>query len=456
MRILKTGNITYGNSHADMINKVLGTSFQSYRKSSIDLGQFGNDGIIAWFVYMDGTRHGTEENYVWENFLSADENIIKEFSVGETQEKVIRKRRQEGFKPFRLAFQLDPFRNGNRHCCKFIGAFCLNNFLRKDQTAIEYKRIAKEFNLGSKGETGQFLGNRDLFIKHIPNYYTPIEKMDFPFGLYQFLKKNGFHYAGELLELGFEDRSELIQPIQNKLGAVFSKKYFQETEKMTNEQAWKIFNEILVENGDPFETKQIGTNICVAHNTGQTKSIEIMLDAKKGLIIIGNSKQGPWKQACFNSEDKEDFIACAEEIIFETAQWLKKEGVIHRGEIFYARTNAELLNKVLGKNMKGYMKCIYPLTDTSVLLMHTFDRVTTAGWLNREMPNGTVVEQFVGNKKIYATHEGLPNQRYRILFEKRKDEGQFIFKGVYKLAEESTSNKRVWEKIADETNLFDY
>ena len=224
MRVLRTGNITYGSSHADMINKVLGTAFLGYRKSSVDLGQFGNDGIIAWFVHMDGTRHGTEKNYVWENLLSVDENIIKEFSVGESQEKVIRKRRQEGFKPFRLAFQLDPFQNGDQYCCKFIGAFCLNNFLREDHTAIEFIRIAKEFNLGSKGETGQFLGNRDLFIEHIPKYFTPIEKIDFPFDVYQLLKKNGFHYVGELLELGFEDGNELIQIIQNKLSAVFSNK----------------------------------------------------------------------------------------------------------------------------------------------------------------------------------------------------------------------------------------
>ena len=53
MRVLRTGNITYGSSHADMINKVLGTAFLGYRKSSVDLGQFGNDGIIAWFVHMD-------------------------------------------------------------------------------------------------------------------------------------------------------------------------------------------------------------------------------------------------------------------------------------------------------------------------------------------------------------------------------------------------------------------
>ena len=225
---------------------------------------------------------------------------------------------------------------------------------------------------------------------------------------------------------------------------------------MTTEQAWEIFDEVLIENGEPFETKRIGANICIAHTMGQLKTVEILLEAEKGLIGIGNGKQGLLKQACFNSKDEEDFIACAEEIISEAAKRLKKEGVIHRGEIFYVRTNAELINKILGKNMKGYMKCIYPLTDTCALLMHTFDRVSTAGWLNREMPNGTVVEQFVGNKKIYAAHEGLPDHRYRVLFEKRKDEGRFIFKGVYKLAEESTSNRRVWKKIADETNLFDY
>ena len=87
MKILHAGEITSAQSHAELINKTLGTNYLGYRKSSVDLAQFGNIGIIAWFVHMDGTAHGTADDYIWENFLSADKNTIKEFSVGSTQKK---------------------------------------------------------------------------------------------------------------------------------------------------------------------------------------------------------------------------------------------------------------------------------------------------------------------------------------------------------------------------------
>ena len=225
---------------------------------------------------------------------------------------------------------------------------------------------------------------------------------------------------------------------------------------MTNEKAWELFNEILVENGEPFETERVGTQVCVVRRKGQARSVEIMLDAESGLMRVGSGKQGDWRQFRFNSADEDDFAACAEEAIAEVDRRLSRSGVICRGDVFHARTNAELLNQLLGKNMKGYMKCIYRLTETYALLMHTFNRVTPALWLNREMADGTVIEQFVGEEKIFKGHEGIPDQRFRALFEKRKDEGKFIFRGVYRLSEESTPNRRVWLKIADETNLFDY
>ena len=121
---------------------------------------------------------------------------------------------------------------------------------------------------------------------------------------------------------------------------------------MTNENARKLFNEILVENGEPFETERIGTQVCVARRKGQTRNVEIMLDAESGLMRVGSGKQGDWQQFRFNSEDEEDFALCAEEVIVEVDKRLSRNGVICRGDVFYARTNAELLNLLLGKNMK--------------------------------------------------------------------------------------------------------
>ena len=86
-----------------------------------------------------------------------------------------------------------------------------------------------------------------------------------------------------------------------------------------------------------------------------------------------------------------------------------------------------------------------------------FDRVTQAGWLNRELADGTVVEQYVGTyAKKFESHNGLPEDKYRALFEKEKERGRFVFKGVYKLSAESTPDKRIWVRVSDETNLHDF
>ena len=123
--------------------------------------------------------------------------------------------------------------------------------------------------------------------------------------------------------------------------------------------------------------------------------------------------------------------------------------------MFYCRTNVELLNKLLGKHFAGFMKGHYPLTETYEIMLHEFDKVTTAKWLNQELSDGEVLERFVGDVKVFRQHDELPEKR-RALFEKRREEGIFIFKGVYQLCEESTVNRRVWKRIADETNLYDF
>lgn len=133
----------------------------------------------------------------------------------------------------------------------------------------------------------------------------------------------------------------------------------------------------------------------------------------------------------------------------------RKKGVIRRGDVFYYRTNAELLNKLLGKHFAGFMKCHYPLTEMYEIMLYEFDKVTTAKWLNQELSDGAVLERFVGDVKVFRQHDELPEKR-RALFEKRREEGVFIFKGVYQLCEESTVNRRIWKRIADETNLYDF
>ena len=149
--------------------------------------------------------------------------------------------------------------------------------------------------------------------------------------------------------------------------------------------------------------------------------------------------------------EKEDVPNKGDAIVPETA----KERTVRRGDVFYCRTNAELLNKLLGKHFAGFMKCHYPLTETYEIMLHEFDKVTTAKWLNQELSDGTVLERFVGDVKVFRQHDKLP-EKHRALFEKRKKEGTFVFKGIYRLCEESTIDRRIWERIADETNLYDF
>ena len=149
--------------------------------------------------------------------------------------------------------------------------------------------------------------------------------------------------------------------------------------------------------------------------------------------------------------EKEDVLNKGDAIVPETA----KVGIVRRGDVFYCRTNAELLNKLLGRKYVQFERCFCSLTETYEIILHEFDKVMTAKWLNQELSDGTVLERYVGDVKVFRQHDELPEKR-RALFEKRREEGIFIFKGVYQLCEESTVNRRIWKRIADETSLYDF
>ena len=70
MTRLEKNRVYYGRSNADMINRVLGTSWWSkYYKCTVDLDRYGAEGVIAWFVFMDGSKHGYEDGWMWKNYL---------------------------------------------------------------------------------------------------------------------------------------------------------------------------------------------------------------------------------------------------------------------------------------------------------------------------------------------------------------------------------------------------
>ena len=137
---------------------------------------------------------------------------------------------------------------------------------------------------------------------------------------------------------------------------------------------------------------------------------------------------------------------------------------IKAGEVIYAKTNAELLNGLLGKHYKAWMKADYPLDIDEMLWMPRLDGVVRAGWRNM-MQNGQIVEEYVGGHPYPSNiYVGL-NIKRRAVFEKcdrafvsgvyslLNAGGYFIFRGVFELDSDSTLTHRILRPIKDEISL---
>ena len=223
MKNLKTGDVFYGKNYADMINNAIGTNFHSWMKSGVELDDFGCPGIIAWFVFMDGTEHGYEEGWSWVNKLSMDGQEIDEYNISISKDRLKRRRAQEGYYPYRLAFQLDPYGNGSHHCCRFVGAFRLKSFIREDASAVTYEKVMDCFKLGAKGEVGAYLNTKEDLIPTTGKYTIPLEDLEFSEGV-QRLLKGYIKNAGDLLELGIGFEGPLADEIQKKICELFVEK----------------------------------------------------------------------------------------------------------------------------------------------------------------------------------------------------------------------------------------
>lgn len=220
MKILKTGDVFYGKNYADMINRAIGTNYASWRRSSVDLQDFGANGVIAWFVYMDGSEHGYEDGWKWANKLSLNGKEIDEYHISSSKVQLKKRRVEEGYHPYRLAFQRDPYGEDNPYCCKFVGVFRFLEFIRKDATAMTYEKVMDEFRLGSKGEYGAYLNSKDDLIPTKGLYTTPLSGMGFSDSTYKILSK-AIKNAGELLELGIGLEGPLADEIQNRVYECF-------------------------------------------------------------------------------------------------------------------------------------------------------------------------------------------------------------------------------------------
>ena len=153
----------------------------------------------------------------------------------------------------------------------------------------------------------------------------------------------------------------------------------------------------------------------------------------------------------FSSEVIEQAKSILEEIKNEKGEIKMK--TIKTGEMIYAKTNAELLNMLLGKHFKAFMKAYRFLDTGEMIWMPRLDGKVRSGWKNT-LQNRQIIEEYVGGRP-YPSEIGIGLKgQIRIVFEKFDQENYFIFRGVFEIGSDSTLTRRILRPIKDEISLW--
>lgn len=112
------------------------------------------------------------------------------------------------------------------------------------------------------------------------------------------------------------------------------------------------------------------------------------------------------------------------------------------GEVIRARTNAELLNELLGQNYKAWMKSVYDFAGKRIWMIH-IDNKNRNGWRNYKKGDVIVEENLRPFDLTGLRSDVRPNLK-RIVFSKY--DGYFIFEGIYRYDKEKSkaSEIRYW------------
>lgn len=137
--ILRVGDTWQGFSCVDMINKIFKTSHKGWMKALYPLDNFGHAGKSAWFVFMDGTAHGSGDD-LWKNFLCDGGQTIKEQFVGAHIENFYAKMSKGVPCRHRAAFRRDPDNTGNIYKCEFVGYFEMKTLDNKNGLRVYDKK----------------------------------------------------------------------------------------------------------------------------------------------------------------------------------------------------------------------------------------------------------------------------------------------------------------------------
>lgn len=108
-------------------------------KALYPLDNFGHAGKSAWFVFMDGTAHGSGDD-LWKNFLCDGGQTVKEQFAGEHIENFYAKMSKGIPCRYRAAFRRDPDNTGNIYKCEFVGYFEMKTMDNKNGLRIYDKK----------------------------------------------------------------------------------------------------------------------------------------------------------------------------------------------------------------------------------------------------------------------------------------------------------------------------
>ena len=80
---------------------------------------------------------------------------------------------------------------------------------------------------------------------------------------------------------------------------------------------WRIFTELLMQNGEPFGLEPFGEVVCLVKKEGRALKIAIRMELIKGEIIIEEREKGKSQRFAFDPNDEEAFSETAEVVIKE-------------------------------------------------------------------------------------------------------------------------------------------
>ena len=132
------------------------------------------------------------------------------------------------------------------------------------------------------------------------------------------------------------------------------------------------------------------------------------------------------------------------------------DNIIHIGKTFETATHAELLNRLLGKNYDGYMKCTYNIDCLNAIWMIKLDGTPgPTGFANVLTDNGRLVERCV-LEDCEKTAKRVSHQRRYVFEIVNSNYGKrlYIFRGVFEFAaDESDDKTNIWKLVSEMVNF---